>query len=502
MGSVLQPEELYDELAKRIQAEDGPGTKRVFRQLLDAGRPRQEVVSHISRLIEQRPPDKTHANASEEIRWPKPQSLDGSADTPSLNPEIARAEADPIQRAGTSDELSREPQKTAGSERLENPLSQTAAGEREDAIKGFEEPRGALSSGHIMPPQVGVSSGYADFSVLEHFASKVQFPRELTAPEAKQTVPAEAVPLIDQPRAAHHSARSWSRAPGRFLIGTSITVAAAALLLVWGLYGSGVEEISFVNAHHALTWLQGGRGTKVPSIGNPEKPTEQTGTQQTAVRESDTTTPVTTAPATQDGFAGTADIPTQPNTGATSARGNAEGPSQMEAPPSRAAEQAQLPARTPAPSQQNATDASQRQTAEPQLPSTDTGALLAQGDQFLSHSDITSARLLYERAAEAGDGRGALRMGMTFDPVFLARLRLRGIRTDKYQAIAWYGRASALGNADAEILQRELGNLSRGTGSGSGAIPRLADQHRQPPRVAAHGQRHGYGPRRSGGTAR
>src|SRR5205085_12532758 len=136
-----------------------------------------------------------------------------------------------------------------------------------------------------------------------------QFPRELTAPEAKQTVPAEAVPLIDQPRAAHHSARSWSRAPGRFLIGTSITVAAAALLLVWGLYGSGVEEISFVNAHHALTWLQAGRGTKVPSIANREKPTEQTGNKPQFV-ESDITTPVTTATATQDGFAGTADIPT------------------------------------------------------------------------------------------------------------------------------------------------------------------------------------------------
>ena len=53
MGGVLQPEELYDELANRIEAEDGPGTKRVFRQLLDSGRPRQEIVSHISRLIEQ-----------------------------------------------------------------------------------------------------------------------------------------------------------------------------------------------------------------------------------------------------------------------------------------------------------------------------------------------------------------------------------------------------------------------------------------------------------------
>ena len=529
MGAVLQSEELYDELANRIRAEDGPGTKRVFRQLLDAGRPRAEIISRISRLIEQRSPDKTLANGSEKIRWPKLQSLepsqveeqrkpsawtdtpvsnaadqrlDGSAERTSLNP-ILGAPADPVQPAGTSYELSPEPQITAGSEQPEKPLMrQTAGGERENAIKGFEEPRGGLSSGHIMPRQVGVSSGYADFSVLERLASKVQFPRELTAPGAKQTVPAEAVPLIDRPRAAHHSWRAWSRAPVRVLIGTSISVAAAALFVFWGLYGSELEELSLVNAHHALTWLQGGRGTKVSSIANPEKPIEKTGTQEaTAIHESDITTAATTAPATQHGF------PTEPNTGATSARATAEvpenSPSRMEAPPSQAAERALLPGSTPALSQQNATDASQHpQTAGPQLPPTDTGTLLAQGDQFLSRSDVASARLLYQRAAEAGDGRGALRMGMTFDPVFLARLRLRGIRTDKDQAIAWYGRASALGNAEAEILQRELGNLSRGVGSGSGAIPGAADQHPQPPRAAGRSQGRSHRPRQALASAK
>jgi hypothetical protein len=78
MGAVLQSEELYDELANRIRAEDGPGTKRVFRQLLDAGRPRAEIISRISRLIEQRSPDKTLTNGSEEIPWPKRQSLEPS----------------------------------------------------------------------------------------------------------------------------------------------------------------------------------------------------------------------------------------------------------------------------------------------------------------------------------------------------------------------------------------------------------------------------------------
>src|SRR5205814_9532327 len=84
---------------------------------------------------------------------------------------------------------------------------------------------------------------------------------------------------------------------------------------------------------------------------------KKTGAQQaTAMRESDITTAATTAPATQHGF------PTEPNTGATSARATAEvpenSPSRMEAPPSQAAERALLPGSTPALSQQNATDAS------------------------------------------------------------------------------------------------------------------------------------------------
>ena len=531
MGGVLQPEELYDELANRIEAEDGPGTKRVFRQLLDSGRPRQEIVSHISRLIEQQSTDKTPANGLEEIRWAKLQSiepsqieehkkpsawpntpvsnaadqrLDGSAKRTPLNSEIPGAPADPAQHAGTSYELSPAPQITAVPQRPEKPLfDQKAAGDPENAIRSVEEPRGNPSSGPIMSRQVGASSGYADFSVLERLASKVQFPRELTASEAKQTVRAEPVAVSNRPRAAHHNSRAWPRAPGKILIGTSITVAAAAFFVFWAWYGNELEELSLVNAHRALTWLQGNGGPNVSSTADHEKPTERTGAQQaTALRERNITTPVMTAAATQHDFGGRPDTPTVPNTGATSARGTAGVPEntapRIESAPSQAAERALSPSSTPSRSEQTETDASQyAQTAGPQLPPIDTGTLLTRGDQFLSQSDVASARLLYERAAEAGDGRGALRMGMTFDPVFLARLRLHGVRTDKAQAIAWYRRASALGNADAELLQREFGNLSRGIGSGPGAMASVADQRHRLPRVAARDQGHSSRPRRA-----
>jgi hypothetical protein len=79
--------------------------------------------------------------------------------------------------------------------------------------------------------------------------------------------------------------------------------------------------------------------------------------------------------------------------------------------------------------------------------------LLARGDSFIVVGDIASARVFYERAADAGDRRAALRMGATFDPTFLSRARLRGNLGDPAQARSWYRRALDLGGARAERRQ-------------------------------------------------
>jgi hypothetical protein len=88
--------------------------------------------------------------------------------------------------------------------------------------------------------------------------------------------------------------------------------------------------------------------------------------------------------------------------------------------------------------------------------------LLHHGDTLLRTGDISSARLFYERAADAGDGRAALRLGATFDPEFLGRLGLGKLQADPAEARSWYGRARDLGEIDAkrrlnslEIRQRE-----------------------------------------------
>ncbi len=92
----------------------------------------------------------------------------------------------------------------------------------------------------------------------------------------------------------------------------------------------------------------------------------------------------------------------------------------------------------------------------PQVVSIDPAGLVSRGDQLLGMRDVTSARLFYERAAQAGDGQAALRMGMTFDPVFLERSGIRGAQGDPARAISWYDRAAALGNTTAEELKSIL----------------------------------------------
>jgi len=75
--------------------------------------------------------------------------------------------------------------------------------------------------------------------------------------------------------------------------------------------------------------------------------------------------------------------------------------------------------------------------------------LLKQGEQFIASGDVVTARVPFERAAEAGDARAALALGATYDPAVLARLGVRGIAADVAKARTWYEKARALGSAEA-----------------------------------------------------
>jgi hypothetical protein len=91
------------------------------------------------------------------------------------------------------------------------------------------------------------------------------------------------------------------------------------------------------------------------------------------------------------------------------------------------------------------------QTEKQQMAPPDAATLIARGDAFLAAGDITSARLFYQHAADAGDGAAALRLGATFDPAFLGRAESRG-GGDRTMALRWYEHARALGNSNAELF--------------------------------------------------
>jgi hypothetical protein len=99
--------------------------------------------------------------------------------------------------------------------------------------------------------------------------------------------------------------------------------------------------------------------------------------------------------------------------------------------------------------------AKRAETARP-LPAEQIAMLLARGDAFMQTRDIVSARLLYERAADAGNGRAALRMGESFDPAFLDRIGIYRSIGDRELALSWYRRARELGDTEAAQLLEKL----------------------------------------------
>ena len=68
-------------------------------------------------------------------------------------------------------------------------------------------------------------------------------------------------------------------------------------------------------------------------------------------------------------------------------------------------------------------------------------SLLARGETLLRQGNVASARLVFLRAAAAGDLRGARGVGMTYDPDVYARLPVTGLKPDREQAENWYSRA-------------------------------------------------------------
>src|SRR5262249_33205090 len=64
--------------------------------------------------------------------------------------------------------------------------------------------------------------------------------------------------------------------------------------------------------------------------------------------------------------------------------------------------------------------------------------LMKQGEQFIAAGDVVTARIVFQRAAEAGDADAALALGATYDPIVLANLGVAGLGANVEKARIWY----------------------------------------------------------------
>jgi hypothetical protein len=107
--------------------------------------------------------------------------------------------------------------------------------------------------------------------------------------------------------------------------------------------------------------------------------------------------------------------------------------------------------REPAPAPREAAPAPVRRIDPDEL-----AALLKRAKGLLAIGDITSARLLLERAADAQEAEAALMLAGTYDPQVLGSQDMRGVAPDPAAAKVWYQKAAQMGSADAK---RRLGQL-------------------------------------------
>ena len=91
------------------------------------------------------------------------------------------------------------------------------------------------------------------------------------------------------------------------------------------------------------------------------------------------------------------------------------------------------------------------------LDPTEIKLLMQQGEQFIAAGDLVTARIVFQRAAEAGDATAALALAATYDPGVLAKLGVVGMGgADVEKARLWYQRAESFGSTEAARRLRIL----------------------------------------------
>jgi hypothetical protein len=87
--------------------------------------------------------------------------------------------------------------------------------------------------------------------------------------------------------------------------------------------------------------------------------------------------------------------------------------------------------------------------------------LMKRGQGLLETGDLSGARLLLKRAAEAGSARAALALGATYEPLVLKEIGVLGFAPDVAMARTWYEKAKELGSREAPRRLELLASHSR-----------------------------------------
>ena len=113
-------------------------------------------------------------------------------------------------------------------------------------------------------------------------------------------------------------------------------------------------------------------------------------------------------------------------------------PSTLAAPPSTS-NVAQL-------NRQNSPDPASAPATPKLLDAAEIAFMMKGGAEFIANGNIAAARMMFRRAAEAGDPAAAFALAETYDPLVLAKLGAKGgIAPDVALAQRWYAKANELG---------------------------------------------------------
>jgi TPR repeat protein len=101
----------------------------------------------------------------------------------------------------------------------------------------------------------------------------------------------------------------------------------------------------------------------------------------------------------------------------------------------------------------------QAQDSIRRLDASEIDTLLKRADALMASGDIIAARLMLQRAAEAGEGRAAMMLGGTYDPTLLDKQHIRGVAPDLAMARDWYEKARRFGAPEASSRLERLARM-------------------------------------------